>query len=144
MYIAAAAAKSLQLCLTLCNTIDCSPPGSSVHGDSPGENTGVGCHALLSSQPRDQAQVSCIAGRFLTVCSLARSLASVAPVVSNSAKPKNTGVGSLSPVQGIFLTQKSNPGSPALQTDSLPAETPGPPHCRPSDLPAKLRGPERR
>ena len=25
----------------------CSPPGSSVHGDSPGENTGVGCHALL-------------------------------------------------------------------------------------------------
>ena len=39
--------KSLQLCLTLCNTIDCSPPGSSVHGDSPGENTGVGCHALL-------------------------------------------------------------------------------------------------
>ena len=25
---------------------DCSPPGSSVHGDSPGKNTGVGCHAL--------------------------------------------------------------------------------------------------
>ena len=25
----------------------CSPPGSSVHGDSPGENTGVDCHALL-------------------------------------------------------------------------------------------------
>ena len=27
--------------------VDCSPPGSSVHGDSPGKNTGVGCHALL-------------------------------------------------------------------------------------------------
>ena len=27
--------------------IDSSPPGSSVHGDSPGKNTGVGCHALL-------------------------------------------------------------------------------------------------
>ena len=25
----------------------CSPPGSSVHGDSPGKNTGVGSHALL-------------------------------------------------------------------------------------------------
>ena len=25
----------------------CSPPGSSVHGDSPGKNTGVSCHALL-------------------------------------------------------------------------------------------------
>ena len=24
-----------------------SPPGFSVHGDSPGKNTGVGCHALL-------------------------------------------------------------------------------------------------
>ena len=24
-----------------------SPPGSSVHGDSLGKNTGVGCHALL-------------------------------------------------------------------------------------------------
>ena len=27
--------------------MDCSPPGSSVHGDSAGKNTGVGCHALL-------------------------------------------------------------------------------------------------
>ena len=25
-------AKSLQLCLTLCDPMDCSPPGSSVHG----------------------------------------------------------------------------------------------------------------
>ena len=36
-----------QLCLTLCDTMDCSSPGSSVHEDSPGKNTGVGCHALL-------------------------------------------------------------------------------------------------
>ena len=36
-----------QSCLTLCDLMDCSPPGSSVHGDSPGKNTGVGCHALL-------------------------------------------------------------------------------------------------
>ena len=33
--------------LTLWEPIDCSPPGSSVHGDSPGKSTGVGCHALL-------------------------------------------------------------------------------------------------
>ena len=33
--------------LTLYNPMDCSPPGSSVHDDSPGKNTGVGCHALL-------------------------------------------------------------------------------------------------
>ena len=35
------------LCLTLCYPMDCSPPGSSVHGDSPAKYTGVGCHALL-------------------------------------------------------------------------------------------------
>ena len=28
-------------------SMDCSLPGSSVHGDPPGKNTGVGCHALL-------------------------------------------------------------------------------------------------
>ena len=36
-----------QLCPTLCDPMDCSPPGSSVHGDSPGKNIGVGCLALL-------------------------------------------------------------------------------------------------
>ena len=36
-----------QSCPTLCDLINCSPPGSSVHGDSPGKNPGVGCHALL-------------------------------------------------------------------------------------------------
>ena len=36
-----------QSCPTLCDLMDCSPPGSSVYGDSAGKNTGVGCHALL-------------------------------------------------------------------------------------------------
>ena len=36
-----------QLCLTLCDLTDCNPPGSSVRGDSPGKNTGMGCHDLL-------------------------------------------------------------------------------------------------
>ena len=30
-----------QSCQTLCDPMDCSLPGSSVHGDSPGKNTGV-------------------------------------------------------------------------------------------------------
>ena len=34
-------------CPTLCDPMDCSPPGASVHGDSPGKNTRVGCHSLL-------------------------------------------------------------------------------------------------
>ena len=36
-----------QSCLTLCDTMDCSLPNSSVHGDSPGKYSEVGCHALL-------------------------------------------------------------------------------------------------
>ena len=31
----------------LCNPMDCSLPASSAHGDTPGKNTGVGCHILL-------------------------------------------------------------------------------------------------
>ena len=34
-------------CVWLCNPVDCSPRGSSVHGDSPCKNTEVSCHALL-------------------------------------------------------------------------------------------------
>ena len=44
---AAAAAKSLQSCPTLCDPRDGSPPGSPCPWDSPGMNTGVGCHFLL-------------------------------------------------------------------------------------------------
>ena len=43
----AAAAKSLQLCPTLCDPIDSSLPGSPHPRDFPGKNTGVGCHFLL-------------------------------------------------------------------------------------------------
>ena len=66
-----------QSCLTLCDPMDCSPAGSSVHGNSPGKNTGVGCHAIpewvampssrRSSQLRDEIQVSHIAGGFFII-----------------------------------------------------------------------------
>ena len=36
-----------QSCPTLCDPMDCRPPGSSVRRDSPGKKTGVVCHALL-------------------------------------------------------------------------------------------------
>ena len=44
---AAAAAKSLQSCPTLCDPIDSSPPGSPVPGILQAKYTGVGCHFLL-------------------------------------------------------------------------------------------------
>ena len=46
-HAAAAAAKSLQSCPTLCDPIDGSPPRSPHPWDSPGKNTGVGFHFLL-------------------------------------------------------------------------------------------------
>ena len=36
-----------KLCLTLCDPMDCSPPGSSIHKIFQGKNTGVDCHFLL-------------------------------------------------------------------------------------------------
>ena len=45
-HAAAAAANSLKSCPTLCDPIDGSPPGSRPW-DSPGKNTGVGCHFLF-------------------------------------------------------------------------------------------------
>ena len=72
-------AKSFQLCLTLCDPMDYSPPGSSVHGDSPGKNTGVVCRAFL---------------------------------------------------QGIFLTQRSNPCLLHWQAGSLPQHHLGSPRRR--------------
>ena len=36
----------LQSCPTLCDPVDCSLPGSSVHGESPGKSTRVSNHAL--------------------------------------------------------------------------------------------------
>ena len=45
-YAAATNAKSHESCLALCNPIDGSPPGSRPW-ESPGKNTGVGCHFRL-------------------------------------------------------------------------------------------------
>ena len=88
-----------QSCLTLCYPMDCSPPNSSVHGDSPGKNTRVGCHAQLQ-------------GIFPTQ-GLNPGLPNCRQILYHSkppGKPKNARVGSRSLLQGTFLTQESNWG----------------------------------
>ena len=90
-----------QSCLTLCNPMDCHATGSSVHGDPLGKNTGVFLEAAMpsskgSSQPRDLTQV----------CHTAGDSSPAEP----PGKPKNTGVDSLSLLQGIFPTQQLNWG----------------------------------
>ena len=82
--------------MTLCNLMDCSHQAPLSMGILQARI--LDWVAIFSSggssQPRDQTQVSHIA---------ADSLPSEPP-----GKPKNTGVGSLSLLQGIFLTQESN------------------------------------
>ena len=59
----------IQSCPTLCNPVDCSPPGSSVHGILQArilEWVAIS-FSRQSSRPRDQTQVSCTAGRFFTI-----------------------------------------------------------------------------
>ena len=69
LYVVCMHASLLQSCLTLYDPMDCSPPGSSVHGI---------LHARIlewvailfsrgSSRPRDWTWVFCIAGRFFTI-----------------------------------------------------------------------------
>ena len=58
-----------QSCLTLCNPMDCSPPGFSVHGILQARILEWVAMPFSegSSQPRNRTQVSCIAGRFFTI-----------------------------------------------------------------------------
>ena len=58
-------AKLLQSCPVLCDPVDCSPPGSSVHGNLQARILKWVANPFSrgSSQPREQTQVSCIAGR---------------------------------------------------------------------------------
>ena len=57
-----------QLCPTLCNPMDCSPPGSSIHGILQARIVEWVAISFSrgSSQPRDQTCISCITGRFFT------------------------------------------------------------------------------
>ena len=57
--------------------MDYSLPGSSVHGDSPGKNTGVGCHFLLHCMKvKSESEVaqSCLTLRNPMDCSLPGSV----------------------------------------------------------------------
>ena len=97
--------KVTQSCPTLCN-----PTDYTVHGILQARILEWIAFPVSwrSSQPRDQPRSPTLQADSLPA--------------EPQRKPKSTGVGSLSILQQIFLTQESNP---ALQVDSLPAELPG-------------------
>ena len=130
----------IQSCPTLCSPMDCSPPGSSVHGISKARvlewvaMPPPGCLPDPGIKPAPLKSPA-LADRFFTstatvcvclcvcvcVCVCISSVQFSCSVVSDSLQPRglygpwnspdqNTGVGSLSLLQGIFPTQGSNPG----------------------------------
>ena len=68
MWCVCALCSFMKLCLTLCNPMDCSPPGSSVHGIFQVRILKWVAISFSrgSSCPRDGTQASCITGRFFT------------------------------------------------------------------------------
>ena len=96
-------AKLLQSCPTLCDPMDCSPRGSSVHGDSPGKNTGVGSHFLLHGIfPTQLSYVSCIGRQILHQYSI--NVASIC-----TGKPKKKKKYDLLYCSTRFITMACNP-----------------------------------
>ena len=115
-----------QLCSTLCDLTDYNSPWN-----SPDQNTGVGSHCLLQgifptqeSNPGLSVKTkpgsascekeSCVCGSLQNV-KVAQSCPTLQPHGLHSpwnSPGKNTGVGSLSLLQGIFPTQGLNPGLP--------------------------------
>ena len=99
-----------QSCPTLCDPMECSPPGSSVHGDSPGKNTGVGCHAILQVAP-NPGSPHC---RQILYRLSHQGSPRIMEWVSN-------------PSPGDLPHALIEPGSPALEADYLLVDLPGKP-----------------
>ena len=128
---AAAAAKSLHSCPTLCDPIGRQPTRLPLPWDSPGKNTGVGCHCFLQ-------------------CMKVKSESEVAQSCPTLSDPKDCSPPGSS-VHGIFQARVLEwggvplpspgdlpdpgiePRSPALQADALPSEPPGKPQGRPRE-----------
>ena len=86
-----------QSCSTLCDPMDYSPPGFSIHGNSPGKNTGVGCHAFLQGIfPTQGLNPGLLHYRWILYC------------LGHQGIPRILEWISLSLLQGIFLTHESN------------------------------------
>ena len=84
--------KVIQSRLTLCNPMDCSPPGSSVRGNLQARNTGVGSHSLLQgiflTQRLNLGLLHCRQILFIAVASLERNCNS--PLLEMPTSHKDT------------------------------------------------------
>ena len=91
-----------QSCPTLYDLMDCSPLGSSVHGDSPGKNTGMGCHFLLQCMKvKSESEVAQLCPTLATPWTAARQ-ASLSITISQSSL-KLTSIESVMPSSHLIL-----------------------------------------
>ena len=113
---ATAAAKSLQLCLTLCDLRDGSPPGSLVPG-------------ILQARTLEWVAISLSnAWKWkVKVKSLSHVQLLVTPWTAAFQAPPPMGFSRQEYWSGVSLQPGIEPRSPALQADSLPAEPQGKP-----------------
>ena len=102
-----------QSCPTLCDPMDCSPPGSCVHGDSPGKKTRMSCHALLQGIFPTQGSNPGLQHCRPILYHLSHQGSPRIQEWVTHPSPENC------PDPGI------KPRSSALQADSLPDEPPG-------------------
>ena len=121
--------KSLQSCPTLCDPVDCSPLGSSVHGISQTRILEWGAFSFSrgSSQTRDQTHRK-------KVKSPSRVRLFATPWTSSLPAPPSMGFsrqeywsGLPFPSPGDLPNPGIEPRSPAFQADALTSETPGKP-----------------
>ena len=123
--------------------MDCSLPGSSVYGDSPDNNTGVGYHALLQEIfPKWKWSSSVVSWFFATPWTVAYKA-----LWFMGFSRQEYWCGLPFPSPGDLLNPGIESWSPALQTDALPSEplgivpnqglNPGLSHCR--QIPYHLR-----
>ena len=140
-----------QLCLTLCDPIDCNPPGCSVHGISQVRILELVAISFSreSSWPRDRIQVSHIAGRFFTgwatreapvnsfLCLVTQSCLTFRDPMDYSPARlfcpwrffrQEYWSGLPCPPPGDLPNPEIKPRYPALQVNSLPSEPPGNPN----------------
>ena len=136
-------AQSLQLCQTLFEPMDCSPPGFSVHGilqarilewvampnlPDPGINPSLllllHCWQILYLQVTS-AVLCLVAQSCLTLCNPMDYIPPGSSVYGDSPGKNRTGLPC--PLPGNLPNPEIGPRSPTLQEDSLPLEPPGKP-----------------
>ena len=109
---------------TLCNPMDCSPPGSSVYGVFPGKNTRAGCHfpcqGIFPTQGSNQSLLHC---RWILYATLRWGRAPGKPSLAGACWAQTedpSGCGAASPSQGRWDPDSLRPAYIFVKLQVIP------------------------